>query len=238
MIATSAPREITVQRLGGLPRLVIEDAAEMARYFFEHDASARPGGYDDWVARNDRDRFERHDVEIINGPMRARSPYEAWEPLFGRSPEWLTTLGAAWDLVDDSPEKWATNECARLLTRAIDATSVKRVGRAMATKVLHMKRPRLVPILDSLVVEAVGGSAGEEPTPTVVLVDQLRLVATANGASLSFIKKQLAGLPFQPSKARILDAILWTSHPQSSLHAHLGWPTRIAPPSARMPPEA
>jgi hypothetical protein len=92
-----------------------------------------------------------------------------------------------------------------------------------------MKRPRLVPILDSLVVETVGGDVGEYPTATDVLVDHIRLVARDNGVALADIQSRLSGLPIQPSRVRILDAILWTAHPQSSLHAALGWPTLMGP---------
>jgi hypothetical protein len=212
-----------------LPDLVIEDGLEMARHFFAHDPAAQPDGYDDWVAANNRDRFERRDVEVINGAMRARASYTAWGPLYGASPGWLRALAPHWDLVEASPGQWASGHCRQRLCKAIEeAASARGVGPAIATKVLHLKRPRLVPILDSLVIETVGGNAGENPTPVPVALDQLRIVALDNGPTLSMIQDRLE-LRFVPSKTRILDAILWTAHPRSPRHAELHWPTRIGP---------
>lgn len=221
---------IVVERLNGLPRLVIDDGFRMARFFFENDASAGSGAYDEWVAVNSRERFERHDVEVINGTMRARSPYKPWERLYGRKHQWLSRLAPEWDLVETRPEEWASADCSRRICDAIERVSVKRVGRAMATKVLHMKRPRLVPILDGLVIETVGGRNDDRPTPTAEVVDQLRLVARENAAALEDIQGRLTGLAFSPTKVRILDAVLWTAHPKSSLHSRLGWPSHICPP--------
>ena len=64
-----------------------------------------------------------------------------------------------------TPQEWSSTDCCRLVCVAIDKMSVKRVGRAMATKVLHMKRPRLVPILDSLVVESAAATRGSANPP-------------------------------------------------------------------------
>lgn len=76
------PITIMVERLYGLPPLIIEDGLGMARFFFETDASAiGVNSYDAWIAAGPHDRFVRHDIEIVNGPMRGRSPYLAWEPL-------------------------------------------------------------------------------------------------------------------------------------------------------------
>jgi Family of unknown function (DUF6308) len=229
------PTPIIVGRLRGLPPLLVEDGFGMADFFFKADASAGAGGYDEWVAENHRDRIELHDVEIINGTMRARSSYEAWKSLYEPSPSWLAPILTEWDLVEMSPEEWTSADCCHLLCKAIERLSVKRVGRAMATKVLHMKRPRLVPILDSLVIETVGGNADEYPTPTDVLVDHLRLVARENAAALADIQSSLTDLAFRPTRVRILDVILWSSHPRSSLHASLGWPTHIGPATTTSP---
>jgi hypothetical protein len=229
MTPVARPTRIVVARLRNLPALVIEDGFGMASFFFENDASTGKGGFDEWVTKNKTNEFERRDIEIINKTMRARSPYEPWERLYRQRHDWLRALHQEWDLVEMAPEVWSTAKCTQLLAVAIDKTTAKYVGRAMATKVLHMKRPRLVPILDRLVVETVGGNTGDSPTPTAALVDHLRLVATDNAAALEHIQRRLTGLAFQPTKVRILDAILWTAHPQSSLHADLGWPTRVGP---------
>ena len=236
MSPPGGPTRIVVERLRSLPPLVVEDGLAVASCFFENDPSTVEGGFDEWVAQNNPNRFERKDIEVINSGMRARSPYGPWERLYGRKHDWLLRLLPEWDLAETAPDEWSAADCTRFLCIAIEKTTVKSVGRAMATKVLHMKRPRLVPILDRLVVETVGGSNDwKSPTPTAALVDHLRLVATDNAAALQDIQARLTGLAFQPTKVRILDAILWTAHPQSSLHADLGWPTRVGPTRVRSP---
>jgi hypothetical protein len=231
-VTNAAGATITVQRLGTAPALFIEDAVKVASFFFANDASAiGPRSYDARVAMNPTDRFERADIEAINGSMRARSPYEAWQQLLDHpSPTWLADLDPSWDLVRTPDREWQTQGCAVALTTAIDAMRVRRVGRAMATKVLHLKRPALVPILDALVIDLIGGRAYERPTPTGVLVKHLRVVAIENARSLRAIQRQLAASGYRATEVRILDAILWMAHPRSSLHSRLGWPTRLAPP--------
>lgn len=226
---------IVVERLYGLPPLIIEDGPLVARFFFESDASAvGSDSFDAWVEMNARNRFDRHDIEVINGPMRARSPYEAWQPLLDEpSPAWLTVLDEGWDLVETTDADWQSADCEALLDTAVTNTAAKGIGRAMATKVLHMKRPRLVPILDSLVIQTIGGRTDDYPTPTPIAITHLRKVARANAASLAVIAEALLDLPIRPSLARILDSLLWIANPRSSLHAALGWPTRLEPLSHR-----
>ena len=119
----------------------------------------------------------------------------------------------------DGDADWVAFDCAALLETAVTKTAAKGVGWAMATKVLHMKRPRLVPIMDSLVVPPIGGRTDEFPTPIGVVVSQVRAVARANAQGLEAIAVGLRDLPFTLALARILDAVLWTAHPRSSLHA-------------------
>ena len=60
--------------------LIIERAELVAEVFFRLDASARPGGYDEYIvaSRKVDDRIVKEDIDALNRTMRARSPVWAW----------------------------------------------------------------------------------------------------------------------------------------------------------------
>lgn len=84
---------------------------------------------------------------------------------------------------------------------------------------LHLKRPRLFPILDRLVVEMFGGTLAEDAQPAVRaqlaanVVLHVREQGMRNIHALREIQSELARLDLARSLVRILDAILWLSHP-------------------------
>jgi hypothetical protein len=90
------------------------------------------------------------------------------------------------------------------------------IALARATKVLHKKRPALVPILDEVVV---GYLEGVEGTPLVKLGS---LAETGTGLTrayhrelqlalpvLAWVREELAGRGFQLTECRLLDIYLW-----------------------------
>ena len=78
---------------------------------------------------------------------------------------------------------------------------------------LHLKRPRLFPVMDSLVVQQLGVGS----TPVIEALDHLRIVGRANVAALNLIAANLHDVGFARSRVRILDSLLWMSHPATSL---------------------
>ena len=84
---------------------------------------------------------------------------------------------------------------------------------------LHLKRPRLFPILDRLVVEMLGGTLAEDAAPEVRaqlaanLILHVRVQGIRNLDPLREIQSQLARLELERSLVRIVDAILWLAHP-------------------------
>ena len=67
---------VALERLDGKPSLVVKHADLVAEAFFRLDASARPGGYDDYIltAHSAADRLIPGDIGAINRTFRARSP--------------------------------------------------------------------------------------------------------------------------------------------------------------------
>jgi hypothetical protein len=80
---------------------------------------------------------------------------------------------------------------------------------------LHLKRPRLVPVLDSLVVAQLGSPMPTTPAKAVVLIVHVRRVVNDNSAVLQQIIDYLGLHGVDRSPVRVLDALLWGSHQDS-----------------------
>ncbi|HEX2766788.1 MAG TPA: DUF6308 family protein [Candidatus Limnocylindria bacterium] len=225
---------IVIERLDRGPRLVIEEPATLALHFFSTDASSvAANSYDAQAGKGEPDRITSDDIRAINQTMRARSPHSAWEALTGAAHlPWLGAIDPAWDLIATDDETWQAVGGPVLLAAAIEASVGPYRRLSVATKVLHLKRPRLFPVLDSLVVDLIGG-LGFVSRPSRLLI-HLREQGRANLTSLTAIQRELADHPdrYERSLVRILDALLWSSHPTAGIAPGLkDWEHRIRPVS-------
>lgn len=97
-------------------------------------------------------------------------------------------------------------------------TALKGVGIAKATKILHLKRPHLFPVLDSFVVDFLTGV-----NPAEIAIDKGRMVdlgvdtmATArrdlesNREAFRRLSGRLADLPIPLTRVRMYDVLCWT----------------------------
>jgi len=216
-----APLTVSIARMATGPGLVIEDAARLARDFFTLDASSAPGGYDDLAGRGEPDRITSADIVAINTTMRARSSHGAWADLTdhpGPLP-WLVDLDPTWDLIALDEETW-TRTAQAAMAAAIGATVARGRGLSVATKVLHLKRPGLFPVLDSLVLQQLGVT---ESVPPTAVIEHLRAEGRRNLAALQAIQAALRPT-HERSLVRILDVLLWSSHPAAGIAPALaGW---------------
>ena len=245
---------VRIRRIGQGPAIVIEDAEALVAHFLRHDASAQPGGYDDLAGHGERDRITRSDIVAINTTMRARSPQTVWDALTQdlRPLPWLAGLDPAWDLVTDGDEHWSTTAGGTVEQALKEATGPGR-GISVGSKVLHLKRPAMFPVLDSLVLQQLGAT---ESVPAMRVVEHLRAEGARNLAALRAVQAAIA--PRRRSLVRILDILLWASHPAAGLGPSMGdWEHRLvlrtdadrrseparphsvpppAPPTPRLPP--
>ena len=205
--------DIQIHRIGSGPSLVVERAEELVAHFLRHDPSAQPGGYDDLAGGGEPDRITRADIVAINSTMRARSPHAAWESLLNNPGplSWLAALDPAWDLVGEPEANWAPKVRGPVEAALVAATGPGR-GYSVGTKVLHLKRPRMFPVLDSLVLQQLGVTEG---VPMIRVVEHLRSEGTRNLSALRSIQHAIA--PHERSLVRILDIILWASHPAAGI---------------------
>lgn len=233
---TGDPVTVTIRRADGGPTLVIHGAQWVAETFFRLDRSAiGPKSYDARVQSCPKDRFELADLRAINGSMAARAPEKWWGGLLdGARRPWLDAVDPTWDLLELPDVEWNEHHVTDHVRAALEAMIGDHRGLSVATKLLHLKRPALVPILDSLVVDQLGGRglAGS------VVIEQVRAEGRRNLDALKRIQDELAtvdgadGQPIRRSLVRILDVLLWATHPASALYPVLGgWRSEMFAPA-------
>lgn len=174
-------------------------------YYGKSGAGQHTGAYfDDWAPQQDPDRFSAEDVVAVSflsvfvPPMAAHKLLEAQADHFN---ELLREVGPDRDLAtEETPldDTWA----ARRLFSAL--RELHGVGPTTASKLIARKRPRLVPIYDSVVAQVTDGRvAFWEP-----LRVHLRESDKALHARLVRLKEE-AGLADSVSAVRVFDVIAW-----------------------------
>jgi Family of unknown function (DUF6308) len=187
----------------------IADTLETALDFVARDGSYR--AYDLAPVAVDADLTEA-DVRVANGII-ARMPGRVVERIVRRAPAVnaaLERIPAETTLL--APEEDVPWEALELLLLAL--AGLDEVGLPRATKVLHKKRPALVPILDS-VVETYLRSVEEIPrlgdfaADGVALIRSYKRELDATGTGLRALRGELAARGIELTECRLLDLFLW-----------------------------
>lgn len=206
---------ISVERLDGRAPLVIERAELVAELFFRLDASSRPGGYDEYIfaSRKVDDRIVQEDIDALNDTMRARSKVDWWAELIERERlDWLVALGRKWDLILLDDAGWRRRGCSEAIAGAFQGIKGKYHGPATSTKLLHMKRPALIPVCDSFVQAQLGACTSMD---LAEVVEYIRAQGRRNLTELLAVQAWLAHRGIERTLVRVLDALLWSTHPES-----------------------
>ena len=196
------------------PALVIEGAQWLAETFFRRDPSAvGASSFDAWIRKTQldparTDRILDDDVTAVNSTMAARTSHVTWAAVIAQTDwRWLSALSSDWDLIETSDQEWGANNVPGRLRTAFHAVQRPSLQIAVVTKVLHIKRPRLVPVLDSLVISQIGARYTEDVAAWVAAMEHLRTVGRANLEALVAIR---AHLEAQGIHERPLIRVLWT----------------------------
>jgi hypothetical protein len=207
--------KIVVERLDERAPLVIERAELVAEVFFRLDASSRPGGYDEYIvaSRNVDDRIVQEDIDALNETMRARSKVDWWAELIEKERlDWLAALGRKWDLILLDDAGWRRRGCSETIVGAFEGIKGKYHGPATSTKLLHMKRPALIPVCDSFVQEQLGARPSMDLAD---VVEFIRLQGRRNLNELLTVQAWITRRGIERTLVRVLDALLWSTHPES-----------------------
>jgi Family of unknown function (DUF6308) len=213
---------LRIDRLDG-ERLVL-DGLGLARGFFLSDASSiAQGSYDSLAGHGEPNRITTADIQAINRTMRARSKHDWWKPVLEQELDWLAALSPELDLIDANEEEWQATDGERLAIAALTATIGPRRGPSVASKVLHLKRPRLFPVLDNFVAVMLGvNMPGDAPMERRIeiaasLMLHLHAQGRANLQAVQTIRATLSDEGIERPLVRILDAIVWFSHPAAGV---------------------
>jgi hypothetical protein len=214
---------IRVERLDG--ELLVLDGLGLARGFFAGEASSEGEvAFDALAGLGNGERIELADVIAMNRTMRARSPHRVWAELIDAEAPWLSNVPADLDLLETGDRRWRADGGDQLVKEALAATIGPGRGLAVATKLLHLKRPRLFPMLDRLVAELLGAGAPDDPRAdqrvetAVALTRLIRSEGRRNLEPLRGIRDALSSSDgTQRSLVRLLDAILWSAHPAAGV---------------------
>jgi hypothetical protein len=205
--------------------LEFEDPAQLIRLFVKSDESI---GYDRWAEHSPPDRVVEQDIYVLNRFMRARTGHSHWEAVLADpAPGWLHAISPRWDVVSTSERSWKNNQVSERLEAAFAALCGPYRGLSIVSKVLHLKRPRLVPLLDALVVEQLGLPISTSATgpakarAAAQLIDHLAEQARANRVALIELQDELARDGINRSVVRLMDILIWAAHPAAGLRAPL-----------------
>ena len=155
--------------------------------------------------------------------MRARSKHDWWASVLDRRLDWLAEIPLDLDLISTSDKRWAATRGSGLAFAALDGLIGPHRGAAVATKMLHLKRPRFFPVLDDLVAQMLGinppSSMRREQHVELAhrLILHVRHEGRQNLKQLQEIRRALADEGISRSLVRILDAVLWFSHPAAGV---------------------
>jgi hypothetical protein len=216
-----AATSLQIERLDG--SLLRIDGLSLAERFFASDRSSiGANSYDELAGQTAPNRIEAVDIKALNRTMRARSKHGRWAELADTELPWLKALRADIDLIASDEQTWSTSDTEKLIASALAATVGTGRGPSVATKMLHLKRPRLFPILDNLVAQALGAKPvtrkphAEQAAQATRLLIHLRQQGQNNLEPLTEIQDALKEQRLERSLVRILDVAIWASHPAAA----------------------
>lgn len=169
-------------------------------------------GYDDQHETNDI--ISLRNIEVANKLFARISKDTAKE--FMKNSEVRTSLSKVENkaLGDLSNADWESvrSTVSQLLVNACKITGV---GLAVATKVLHLKRPKLIPILDSYIIKLLFDrnmpqNKDRLPLLGIEAMDIIRKDLIANREEFQELGRRLADLPIQLETVRLYDILAWT----------------------------
>lgn len=119
------------------------------------------------------------------------------------------------DLGDIRDSQWPDTK-SRLRELLQTFLSIRGVGLAVATKVLHLKRPKLIPILDSYVMRFLSDVDTSQIPKTALLEYAIQAFEISrrdlarNRQNFDVLQNNLRDLPIPLEKVRMYDILCWT----------------------------
>lgn len=157
----------------------------------------------DGVMTSGPDQITDEDRRIAN-QIAARISAEIWAQIVGQPIEKI----GDWDLLNMSDFEWQNrkNVIYQMLGVLVGHPGI---GVARLTKALHRKRPKLIPICNSVVLNALGVSAGNKADRIIACMDRLRIIGHKQLFRLQELRKLSKQLGAEMTELRILELLYW-----------------------------
>ncbi len=157
----------------------------------------------DGVIPLDLDLITDEDGRLAN-TIAARMSARTWSTIVGESIEQV----GDWDLLRISNSEW---EIHREVIRQVFCILLRHrgIGVARLTKALHRKRPKLIPVCDSVVLEALGVEPGNKADRIIACMDKLRLLGREQLMRLQELRALSRHLGAEMTELRILELLYW-----------------------------
>ncbi len=114
-----------------------------------------------------------------------------------------------------SDEEWS-NIKPKIQSLLVKMTSIHGVGIAKSTKILHLKRPELFPVLDSFVVQFLTGktlsSSQRDISLAIKNLDISRELIQTQIIEFTELQQSLGDLPISLTMVRLFDILCWSTH--------------------------
>lgn len=181
-----------------------EQAEEDLAYYLERFKRFR--AYDG-VAPFDLDRITDEDRQLAN-KIAARMSAEIWAPVVRPGISATIARVGDWDLLVMADFEWQSRK--RVIHQVLDVLSNHPgIGVARLTKALHRKRPRLIPICDSVVLKTLGVYAGNTADRIIACMDKFRIVAREHMSRLQELREVSKQMQAEMTELRILELLCW-----------------------------
>jgi DNA-directed RNA polymerase subunit RPC12/RpoP len=157
----------------------------------------------DSMMPSDPDQITDEDRRIAN-QLAARMSAEIWAQIVGQSIEKI----GDWDLLNMSDSEWQNRK--KVIYQVLGVlVEYPGIGIARLTKALHRKRPRLIPVCDSVVLNALGVATGNKADRIIACMDGLRIVGRKQLSRLHELRKLSKQLGAEMTELRILELLYW-----------------------------
>jgi hypothetical protein len=159
----------------------------------------------DGVTPSDLDRITDEDRRLAN-KIAARLSAKIWAQITATDKS-MAEIGD-WDLLNMTDLKWQSRKGV-VHNVLIPLLIHPGIGVARLTKALHRKRPKLIPICDSVVENALGVCAGNKADRIIACMDRFRIIGRKHISRLQDLQELSKQLQAEMTELRILELLYW-----------------------------
>lgn len=157
----------------------------------------------DGVMPSDLDDITDEDRRIAN-QIAARMSAKTWAQILPHS---IMQIGN-WDLLHMSDSEWQSRE--EVIRQVLGVLlGHPGIGVARLTKALHRKRPGLIPVCDSVVLNVLGVGAGSKSDRIIACMERLRTIGRKHLFRLQELRELSKQHRAEMTELRILELLYW-----------------------------